>query len=126
MGIKNGAVEVGCMHHGKKTTTELEKKIPHFIKKFPKPTDFSENFERQMETTKNIFVKNPLLFQDMQFMVDKFGNIHHMDFDRAFQGHEEFSAEWIGTCFGVLDAVVMHAHKQAVREEEERIFLNLL
>lgn len=124
--IKNDAVEVGCFSFGKKSTTKLEKALPTFIKKFPNPTDFVETLEKEFETTKKVFRAHPHLYQDLQVMVDKFGNVHHMDFDRAFQNVPgNFTEEWITGCYGNFDKVVRKAQELVDREVEERDFLSL-
>lgn len=124
--IKDDAILIGCEMHVKngKNTEKLKLELPYIIRMNEDAAGFYRNFKESIETTKNILIKAPGLFNDMQIMVDKFGSVHHIDFDRAFQRNTPVPEDKIKTCFESLDDLVtMTLELLRAREKEDKFIL---
>ena len=110
--IPNDAVLVGC---NKECFGHFLEKIPDFIKETPGDS-FYQNMKSSFEQTKKMYFEHPQLLHDMQFMVDRFGKVHHMDFDRVLQPGAKKTGEWIDKCYGRMDKLVRMSHDLTLRK----------
>lgn len=119
--IKNQAVMVGCEGIRGKSTLPLEKRIPVFIKQAANPTDFYFNLRKSILQTEETMKKNPCLHKDFQIMVDRYGDVYHLDFDRCYQrGGGDRTEEKMVKCFEKLHGILETSRLLAKNEVEMR------
>lgn len=125
--IRPDAILMGCdgkikskVRHTTKTTRMLKSALPRIIARSEDALGFYLNFEKSIKTTKDILIKVPGLINDMQVLVDKFGNFYQIDLDRAFQRNPNVPEDKTKRCFDSLDNLLVFTRDLLrVREIEE-------